>query len=307
MNPANALPSKLSSFTVPTLPDTLRARQLPVENPGAFSTLSGAIPGFSGSNNPSFKPKKKTMLNKGLNAFHGATDALRDVKDTVRATGQAVNAVNPAHYAYLASKALSDGTYVSSTNKRGTKILAREIVGYINVIHFVFFLLSWIFWAVSWLSNIIIWVLILVITLIINIIGYLIAWSPAFIVFFLIGLVCQKLWDVVLTPIIEGLILSYNSVIREWNVVADALRWVGFHVPIGRILGHDLGFDIGFKLLDLPYGTEASVNLVTFRKFVVDILFFAIVKPILNSTNGYIFRNNAADISVDEFNDALGA
>jgi len=258
----------------------------------AFSTFSGAMP--SGANNPSFDQKKKSMLPEGIN-LSGVTDALYDVKDRARATGQAINVINPMHYVTEATTKLSDITYVPGT------------VSYFNVIHFVFFLLSWIFWAVSWLCNIIIWALMVVITIIFHLIFFLITRSPFFIAFFLIGLVCQKLWDVVLTPIIEGLIDAYNGVIYEWNVVADALRWVGFHVPIGRILGHDLGFDIGFQLLDLPYGTEANVNLVSFRKFVLDILFFAIVRPIVRSTNGYIFRDNAADITLDQFNNALGA
>jgi hypothetical protein len=251
--------------------------------------LSDALPAANAKlatneNAPLFDPKKQKSM---LNVFY-------DVKDSVRSTGQAINTVNPMHYAYQATEMLNQKTHVSG------------IVGYINVIHFVFFLLSCIFWALSWLCNILIGVIIAAIAAIIGFLFSLIPFIPIFIVIFLVGLVCQKLWDVVLTPIIEGLVTAYNGVIHQWNIVTDALRYIGFHVPMGRILGHDLGFDIGFKFLDLPHGTEASVNLVTFRKFILDILFFLIVKPFLRSTNGYIFRDNVADISVDEFNNAMG-
>lgn len=256
MNPATdlpALPSKLSSFTVPTFSG---------QNPFAYSG----------------------------NDFYATGQA---AINAIRAPGKAVNVINPMHY-------VASGTEIIHQKVKGT-------IGWFNVINLVFFLLSWIFWAVSWLCNIIIGAIIAAITIIISFLFNLIPFIPLFIAFFLIALICQKLWDVVLTPIIEGLIDAYNGVIDEWNVVADALRWVGFHVPIGRILGHDLGFDIGFQLLDLPYGTKANVNLGTFRKFMLDILFFAIVRPIVRSTNGYIFRDNAADITLDEFNRALGA
>jgi len=213
---------------------------------------------------------------------------LKQISDT----GKAINAVNPMHYAYQASETVNKSTQVEGT------------VSYINVIHWITSIVSLIFWASSWLISGVIWLLYMIISTLITLCIFITPFLPIFIVFILIGFVCQSLWDVVVAPIIEGLVDAYNGVIYQWNKITDAVRHIGFHVPL-RILGKDVGFDVNLGGIDLPYGTEASVNIVSFRDFIVDILYMMIVEPILLLTNGYIFRSNGLDFSLNDLNQSI--
>ncbi len=204
----------------------------------------------------------------------------------------AANKANPMRLAYDASKKVTEATHVKGA------------VSYVNVVYFLFRLISLIFWLMSWFISATIWGLYFIITTLGAILIFITPFLPIFIVIILVGFVSQKVWDVVVTPIFKALIDGYNGVIKQWNKITDAVRHIGFHVPL-RLMGKDLGFDVNLGGINLPHGNEANLKFLTFREFIVDILYYSVLEPLMIMTGGYIFRSHKPGFTADDLNKSI--
>lgn len=206
-------------------------------------------------------------------------DTYHDIREGLIQRSHAVDAVNPLSYAHSASKFMEQKTHVEGAVK------------FVNIIYLTFFILSWILWFLSTIVSLFIWFLYTVITTIITLLIFLSPFMPIFIFIFLLGFVCQALWDVVTVPIIQWLIDGYNGVITQWNRITDAVRHIGFDVPF-RFMGKNLGFYVNLGGIDLPHGDTVDPKIKPFLPFVLDILYYMILEPIKVMSEGYIFRGD---------------
>jgi hypothetical protein len=233
------------------------------------NNLSGIV---STTNNPTNVSSTKTEKNPLVDTYY-------DIREGIRQRSKAVESVNPLSYAHSASKYMEQQTHVDG------------VVKFVNIIYLTFFILSWILWFLSAVVSLFIWLLYFVISTIITLLIFLTPFMPIFIFIFLLGFVCQVLWDDVTVPIIHGLIAGYNGVINQWNRITDSVRHIGFDVPL-RIMGKNLGFYVNLGGIDLPYGDTVNPDIKPFLPFVLDILYYMILEPLKLMTAGYIFRGD---------------
>jgi len=210
------------------------------------------------------------------------TNLYYDINEGIQGTSRMVEAVNPLSYAHAASKFIENKTYVEGNVK------------FFNIVNITFIILSRALLFLSRIVSLFIWLLYIVISVIVSTLLYSVWFWPIFIFILLLGFVCQTLWDDVTVPIIRGMIESYNGVIYQWNKVTDAVRHIGFDVPLKfNIAGKtiDLGFYVNLGGIDLPHGDTVDPVLKPFFPFLLDILYYMVLEPIKLMTAGYIFRD----------------
>ena len=216
-------------------------------------------------------PVKSTPVksNPLLNAYY-------DVREGIHTTSDMVQKVNPATYLKEASRYMEKQTY-------------NEDVKYINIIYTTFYLLSCVFSVVSFVISGFIWTMITVMTSLIKFSIFIAPFLPLLLFIGLFAYVTAALWEDLTEYVFKPIIQAYNGVIRQWNKITDAVRSIGFDVPL-KILGKNVGFRVNLGGINLPHGTEANPTIESFWSYVGKILWIAILDPLMESTKGTIIR-----------------